>query len=901
MNSMFSHSRILAAAVTLAALAGCNAVEDVRSDPFIDSPPATVVLQGTVTGLSSKRSLVLSNNGLLSDSVTIVAPTPENTYVNDTFPVAFSFGARAVRDANGNPVPYNITITTQPYGAICAFAAGSVHSGVLSPESPPNIILDCNPNPAVARYNLDVILDPAFANAPGAKVQLRTEDAIYEQAVTPAHITAGRMTFAGKLFNANAAPGDGPLGVPTPPTGSPVFIWTVSASTTLGGTVNRCPVLRATNPSVTIPAVVGPPAIPARTYTANPTAHITAAGVAPEVRPCSFTISGAVHYSRPAEVNADPALASGLTLELRDLNGVKKGTATVAGGAFPVTTAPAQGPGIAFTFNNTDTPATTAFTSNPNADFQVVVTSHPTGQTCIVPDGGFVSLRSLVQLNPVAVTARGTLSSGTAVSATAAVAATTNAPVAGTRLVVFCRNKPLLADQLHGVYRLTKTVAQKITSTVTSVSPTVTTVASIPPTVISEWKPFDFTVQNTASNNILTFFEDGTFLYGTHHQTNQVEHGFYEYSATLKAITTGPSAAGAAPGRLRFTLHTDTHPSTVFPATFSSAEQAPAATAGFTATPGISALPGALTYTAATPPAHGIPNAPYATRHANMGNVVKTNATGSTPAKITATAGPFGGVAANNSSAFTGSGPVPAPPVPAPAAPAVLAVGATATVATQVDWELTEVASVNGEMTGGWISQDYRRFWTWDKASTYGFQAGVNGLPNLQSSCFVMENAVSPTGTYQRRSAQTLCFPINRPRDGQNYNGTTDARDVAWLGVTHVFGTGGAPAGTGSPTPAQNVVAGEYSTAGLFSRFPQYESRIPGGQTALDGRSPSPIIYHIAPAASFFAAAPAEYFPQPAAAFTTWCPSTSDILGIRATLNGLPFREPVYLCRTRAR
>src|SRR5215204_3617311 len=104
MNSMFSHSRILAAAMSVAALAGCNAVEDVRSEPFIEPPAATVVLQGTVTGLGSKRSLVVSNNGQFADSVTIVAPTPENAYVNDTYPVAFSFGSRAVRDANGNPV-----------------------------------------------------------------------------------------------------------------------------------------------------------------------------------------------------------------------------------------------------------------------------------------------------------------------------------------------------------------------------------------------------------------------------------------------------------------------------------------------------------------------------------------------------------------------------------------------------------------------------------------------------------------------------------------------------------------------------------------------------------------------------------------------------------------------------
>jgi hypothetical protein len=876
MNSMFSHSRILAAAVSLAALAGCNAVEDVRSDPFIDSPPATVVLQGSVTGLGSKRSLVLTNNGQSTDSVSVVTPTPENAYVNDTFSMPFSFGPRAVRDANGNPVPYNVQIGAQPYGKVCAFRAGTQNSGVLSIESPPDIAIDCVPNPAVPRYNLDVFLDPAFANAPGATVLLRTEDAIYEQSVTAADITAGKMTFVGKIFTGPVAPG------------AP-FAWSVSASTTVGGTANRCPVLRPTG--------------------SNPTAHITLAAAAPRVQACSFTISGAVYYSRPAGVTADPALGSGLTLELRDLNAVRKGTASVSGGTFPVATATTDS-GITFTFNNTETPATTSFTSNPDADFQVVVATHPEGQTCVVPDGGFVSLKSLlpatstIGLNPTSVTRYGVKANG-GIASTAGDTSTTpalavnpsttpviagNLPVAGTRLVVFCRNKPLSADQLHGVYRLTKTVAsQLVTNTKTRTAAGITTVRTTPPPVTSPWVPFDFTVQNTASSNIITFFNDGTFLYGTHHQTNQVEHGFYEYSATLKA----DNGAATPPGRLRFTVHTDTFPNTTFPGGFSSAEQAPAAN-GNTATPGISALPGALGLTGA------VVTAPLPTRHANLGNVVKTAASGSTSARITGTAGPYNGTVSSTTGAFTFTpipDGIPADPA-APVAPATQTV-TTTTVAKQVDWELTEVASATGEMTGGWMSQDRLRFWTWDKASTYGFQVGVNGLPNLQSSCFVMENAVSPTGTYQRRSAQTLCFPINRPRDGQNYNGTTDARDAAWLGVTHVVAAAGAaPAGAGSPTPLQAVVAGEYSTAGLFSRFPQYESRIPGGQTALDGRSPSPIIYHIGPAASFFSAAPAEYFPQPSAAFTTWC--TTEILGIRATLNGLPFRNPVYLCRTRA-
>ena len=325
--------------------------------------------------------------------------------------------------------------------------------------------------------------------------------------------------------------------VPAPPPGAPGFLWTVSASTSLGGTVNRCPVDR---PSGT-----------------NPAANVVGAG-APTVRACTFTINGAVYYSRPAGVGADPALGTGLTLELQDINGVKRGSATVAAGAFPN---PTTGAGIPVSFVNTDATPANVFTSNATADFQVVVTNHPAGQTCIVPDGGFVSLRTLVQLNPVNITALGTRSDNTPMTAGPALwpttAASTLPPVPGSRLVIFCRNKPAPADTLNGVYRLTRT-----TATVASAAGAVTTTTV-------RWQPFDLSVQNTATAGIITFFDDGTFLFGTHHFSNQVEHGFYDYSATLPADT----RPGTPPGRLRFSLHTDTWANTVFPIFFSSAEQ----------------------------------------------------------------------------------------------------------------------------------------------------------------------------------------------------------------------------------------------------------------------------------------------------------------------------------------
>jgi len=160
MTSLLIRSRCIALAVLgLAGLAACNAVEDVREEPSIPLPVPTVALQGIVTGLGSERSLGLKNNGSLSDAVSVQAPTPlEVSTTGGIAPVAFSFGARAVRDANGNPVPYNIEFNGVPYGKVCAFRADTPHSGVLSVESPPNILIDCTPAPGLQLYDVVVNL-----------------------------------------------------------------------------------------------------------------------------------------------------------------------------------------------------------------------------------------------------------------------------------------------------------------------------------------------------------------------------------------------------------------------------------------------------------------------------------------------------------------------------------------------------------------------------------------------------------------------------------------------------------------------------------------------------------------------------------------------------------------------
>jgi hypothetical protein len=71
---------------------------------------------------------------------------------------------------------------------------------------------------------------------------------------------------------------------------------------------------------------------------------------------------------------------------------------------------------------------------------------------------------------------------------------------------------------------------------------------------------------------------------------------------------------------------------------------------------------------------------------------------------------------------------------------------------------------------------------------------------------------------------------------------------------------------------------------------------VPGGNpiATSDPRPPSPNYYKIGLAASF--QFDGSLFTQPAEPFTTWC--STEILGIRPTLNGQPVDFPFYFCRT---
>src|SRR5690606_22165498 len=186
------------------------------------------------------------------------------------------------------------------------------------------------------------------------------------------------------------------------------------------------------------------------------------------------------------------------------------------------------------------------FSSTADSIYDVVVTNHPAGRVCVVGDGGAVSLYRTGTFNPVDI------------SPVAAAGAANNTRAWGTRLNVFCRERPAAQQALAGTYRPTKWVW----------TPAPTTAVPNPTPLTVTYDNYDISKHSAGSSDMLTFFADGTFLFGTHARLThalpeagvsganysvQVEHGFYDYD--------DPDGDPAtADGTVRFTLITDTNP-----------------------------------------------------------------------------------------------------------------------------------------------------------------------------------------------------------------------------------------------------------------------------------------------------------------------------------------------------
>lgn len=750
MNSTNFGLKMLAVAAVGAALAGCDSIKDVRSEPSTPLPTPTAVLEGTVKGVSSKRAVILTYNGTLSGTVGVTAPAPSeaNEGLNGVVPFAF------------NTLPagtaYNVTVYQQPLGKFCEVKSGG--TGVLEANVKTNVVVECRnlnvgETGAKPRYSMTVTLDSNFADNQGAQVVLTTEEAIYRKTNIPHGTTS--VTFDNVLMN------------PSPSTQG--FNYSVIASNTIGGTVNKCGVTNPTNVSTT--GVI-----------TNPTGNVTNVAVGL----CTFSIGGKVSYS-PRLVGGTPettpAAPTGLVLELRDLLENSVRTLNFSGAW-----------GSSFTFMDGSSPA--KFVSNRNAIYSVAVKTQPNNMACVV-------------VNPMAILYAPTLASNPIDISTTLVAPNTFPSVQ-------CRQTPATERQLEGVYRHTTTSWKR---------------NSTSPTQVVTYNSLDFSRHNVASSNMIAFFKNGTYIYGTHANSSQIEHGFYDYDPTAHTLT--------------FTLNADTNPIVIFPKDFQQGNyNAPGVVP--TTSPGLSAVP--------TPDAQVVGGV----RYPMLTGVVVDPA-----GKITGTFSGKQSVGILNPT------------------PTNLGTGANAPViepAATMDWVLQAPPSITSQMTGAWLAQDNRRLWVFDKETYYGMHVGVVGVYALNDACFTMPDVTASSGLYTRRPSINGCYPWPRPGTGQTptYAPTVLVESID-LKVPQFI-----------PLSATSTAGGNVDIGTL----PTYMARIPGGSQAVDGRSPSPIVFHIAPAAQFYNNAPSEYFPS---GDTTWC--HTEILGIRATLNAVPIHKPVYFCR----
>jgi hypothetical protein len=498
MNSLIGRSRLVAAALCGVFLAGCNSIEDVQQPSYTPPPTLTAVLEGKITGLGTRRPLVLRYNSSAS----------ERSFfgVMDQSTSAFSFGSLPVGTS------YNITVLRQPFGKNCTVANGA---GTVSTAPGADILVTCA-NDSTPRFCVGGTISQVVHDTPGAKLILTTEEGTQTVAAATLPVSGtSACWFPNSIFNSL--------------TSVPVFVYNVTANfADANGTVNNCAVTNPTNPIVGTGSEAGPVA---------PTANVTNVAVTA----CTFPVGVNVAY------NGTPTqtLAAPITLELRD---PRTGTRVVQ--KDPVTGLNVQVPAI--TASSFSTVTFTGILSNANAMYDLVVTTQPTVggvqvQTCVVglntPTAQLTAGSGVLLIDPADPT-----------NGFVPAASTTN-PASGISKNVRCRANPVAANQLRGTYQQTSIV------TATSGTPPVTTVTT------------------TKNRNFLTFFEDGTFLYGVHGlgvstgPPSGVEHGFYAYSAgtitftaltdTITGTNTNRLAAAGAAGTLTSVVKLGTSPSRI--------------------------------------------------------------------------------------------------------------------------------------------------------------------------------------------------------------------------------------------------------------------------------------------------------------------------------------------------
>jgi hypothetical protein len=475
MNSISSSTKLLAAFLCGAALVGCNAVETTDPTPVYPNPATTVVINGEVSGLSTTRPVVLR----------VVTTTPANTGTstpgNVTTSRTVSFRGTNVLRFGAVPTgsTYAITVDTQPYARNCTVANGT---GTANADVA-NVTVTCVQT-SIPRFTLTANIASALAAAPpaGFAITLTTEEG--SETITP---TAGQtaVTFTLPIFY----PGSNP----------PTFDYRVTATNTVGGTINNCAVTQGF------------------VQLGGGTGNITGS-TAPTVTGCLYKVFAAVSYS------PTPACATGTTATLPNTGCsplIAAGTSSAIGAGLQlalrnqITGATVVQAPLVTTAGTVEFPGT--YASNASALYEVFVQTHPAGQFCITAEA---------PANPTTFVRTPNASGG--------VVNLVNS-LSNVTVQIRCRNVPATANQLKGVYQLNPNVVQEIAG-----ATTVQVAGSTLP------------VPRVQKRAFLTFFPNGTFLMGTHPSAALagVEHGFYNYNPvagtlqfTLHTDTNGTTAA----------------------------------------------------------------------------------------------------------------------------------------------------------------------------------------------------------------------------------------------------------------------------------------------------------------------------------------------------------------------
>ena len=130
MNSMTSCSRLFAAALCGVLLVACDAIKDVRDEPYTPIPTEKGVIVGDIYGLGSARTISLSFNGLQncftphpSNSSILVEAHCQFFGIQNQQHSTFTFGARDIG------TPYFVRVIKQPYSKICTVDNGVAANG----------------------------------------------------------------------------------------------------------------------------------------------------------------------------------------------------------------------------------------------------------------------------------------------------------------------------------------------------------------------------------------------------------------------------------------------------------------------------------------------------------------------------------------------------------------------------------------------------------------------------------------------------------------------------------------------------------------------------------------------------------------------------------------------------